>query len=92
MLWGRSRAGVARDAHYVEATGSSPVCATKIMSAYADTLTNQITGPYRWLDARWKALLEATGPKWKEIWRSGMYYVRRSNAWPKPLEEDRVDS
>lgn len=40
------------------------------------------------LDTAWKRLLE-TGPKWfmDHVWHSCLYYVRASNAWPKPYEE-----
>lgn len=52
-------------------------------------------GPYARLDAAWKHLLETGGRNWLKVWRNGIYYVKCSNAWPKPYqapEDERGDS
>lgn len=57
------------------------------MSSLAPTLTSWAS-PYARLDAAWKRLLE-TGPKWfmDHVWRTCLYYVRASNAWPAPTND-----
>ena len=44
---------------------------------------------FRALDVAYLDALTRFGKWWKQVWGSCMYYVRRSNAWPKPLEDDR---
>lgn len=50
------------------------------MSTYAATL--QLKAPITWA--------RTGGPKraWMKMWDTGMYYVRRSNAWPRVLESN----
>ena len=63
------------------------------MSTLTQPLTHVLTGPYARLDAAWKHLLETGGPGWLKMWRNAIYYVKCSNAWPKPYsEEDCGDS